>query len=97
MNAQQLAALVRRGQAALHIEVQDEDVAPVLAALQRRADQGVGLIQHGIDIALQAFPALLGLQVQWALKGVVGQLRAQFQVARAQCLGGVPRLGRQRR
>jgi hypothetical protein len=38
------------------------------------------LLQDGIDIALQAIRALFGLQVQRALKGVVGQLRAQLLV-----------------
>ncbi|MNE85186.1 hypothetical protein D3C80_1821590 [compost metagenome] len=47
------------------------------AVLQRRADQGVGLFDHGVDIALQRVRGLPGLEMQRALERVVAQLFSQ--------------------
>ncbi|MNG11194.1 hypothetical protein D3C84_947140 [compost metagenome] len=47
------------------------------AALQRRAEQGIGLLDHGVDIALQGVFCLPGFEVQRALERVVAQLFSQ--------------------
>ncbi|MNG36251.1 hypothetical protein D3C84_1232240 [compost metagenome] len=57
------------------------------AALQRRADQGVGLFDHGVDIALQRVVRLPGFEVQRALERVVGELFSQGGVLGLERLG----------
>ncbi|MNZ72746.1 hypothetical protein D3C78_911330 [compost metagenome] len=54
------------------------------AALQRRAEHGIGLLEARVDVAFQDARRLARLKVQRALELVAGQLAAQGPMARLQ-------------
>jgi hypothetical protein len=73
--------------AALDVHLQHEDLAPLRGTRERRRDRAVGALDHGINLAFVAAARGARLHVQRAPERVVGELRAQGAMARAQRVG----------
>ena len=78
---QRVAAWVCCGVAGFDVEMQDEDVAPGVYALQRQTGGRVGLRQLRVDIAFQAARGFGGLEVKGAVQRVGCQWLAQRRMA----------------
>jgi hypothetical protein len=79
--AQRLLAL---GFAALHVDLQREDVAPVRGACKRARDHGERLLDDRIDLALLRVAGDGGFDVKRAAEGIVGKLVLQRGMTGAQ-------------